>query len=102
MRRQKCGEIAIVRQSSDGQIAAIDDPTAEPASLPHDSAELGMELRRAAGDVEGGNLLLSQHSQAGVHDLRRHHFLPLRTGIDVTVPASLVAALADIDLKDRD
>ena len=61
-----------------------------------------MQLRRAAGDVEGGNVARLEKPEARVHDFRRHDLGAIRAGIHVAMVAGLVAPLADVHLKHRD
>jgi hypothetical protein len=46
--------------------------------------------------------MLGQNSQARVYDLARHDLTPLGARVDMAMPAGLIAAFADIDLKDLD
>jgi hypothetical protein len=60
-----------------------------------------MKLRGAAGDIEGRDDVRFQEPEACVDNVRGHDFRAIRSGIDVTVMARLIAALADVDLQHR-
>jgi hypothetical protein len=59
-----------------------------------------VEFRRAAGDVQRGDACPLDGVEAVPHRLARHHLDPIRAGIDVAVPARLVADLADVHRED--
>src|SRR5437588_9292041 len=59
-----------------------------------------MHLRRTTSDIKRGNISLGQKIETGLQDFASHHFLAIRTGIHMTVLASLITALAGIDLQD--
>ena len=83
----------------DGEVAPVDDVSAERAGTRDEAAELRMQLGRAAGDVERlGARILEKHEHV-LHDGRRHHLGALRSGIDVAMHAALVAAVAKVDLQ---
>jgi len=83
----------------DGEVAPVDDVSAERAGTRDEAAELRMQLGRAAGDVERlGARTLEKHEHV-LHDGRRHHLGALRPGIDVAMHAALVAAVAEVDLQ---
>lgn len=60
---------------------------------------MGIEFRRATGDINSGNSGLRQPVKYSVHRLARHDFAAPRPGVDVAVRARLVAFFADVDLK---
>ena len=97
---QKLSEISLRGQEQHAQIAAVHDMAAEPSRLFNDPAELGVQLRRAAGDVHGRNIGLAQDSDTGFSGVARHTLLPVRARVHMAMPARLVAQLPDIDLKD--
>jgi hypothetical protein len=84
----------------DGQIAAVNDPQTTLPTGDHQAAEMPVQFRRTAGQVEhlhfgaGGN-----ESQQRVDRLGGHFLLALRAGIDVAMQATLIAAIAQIDLQ---
>ena len=58
-----------------------------------------VELRRAAGDVEGGDALAFEEGEHDPDDLGGHFFGAVGARVDVAMHAGLVAAIADIDLE---
>ena len=92
----------VVGQARDGEIAPVDDPAAEGGAGRDDAGEIRMQLRRAAGDVERGDGTLDEHPEARVDDVRRHRLGTVRPRVDMTVPAGLIALLADVDLEHVD
>src|SRR5437870_3577551 len=95
---EEAREVRLSRLLQDGEVAAVDDMFAKPARARHEAAELGMQLRRAARDIQ--RLDLRQECDHVVDHLRRHHLRALRPGIDVAVHAALVAAIAEVHLQD--
>jgi hypothetical protein len=61
-----------------------------------------IEFWRASGDVDSGDSSLSENLDAEFGDLSGHDLAAVGTGIDVAVPAGLIAEFADVDLKDGD
>ncbi len=58
-----------------------------------------VQLRRPASDIERPYLLAAKKVQNQVSDRTGHFFGPVWPGIDVTMDAGLVAAIADVDLQ---
>jgi hypothetical protein len=65
-------------------------------------AKIGVEFRCATRDIDRRNIGLSESADALLRRVTGHLFGPVRSRIDMAVPAGLIAELADIDLKDRD
>jgi hypothetical protein len=65
--------------------------------LLHEVAELRMQLRRAAGDVERRDVVEKAEHRGDV--LRGHHLGARGPGVHMAVHAALVAAIADIELE---
>src|SRR3974390_31348 len=65
----------------------------------HEAAEMRIELRRAAGDVERVDLPSHEHVEHEVDCIALHFLGAVRSRIDVAMHAGLVAAIADIDLQ---
>ena len=82
-----------------GQVAAIHDVPPERATLLDEPAKVGVQLRRAARDVDAG-FGAREHPQARLHGLARHGLAPVRSGVDVTVVAGLIAHAAHVQLQD--
>src|SRR5712692_5114422 len=99
LRGEELGESFLPGLLHDGEVAAVDDVRALLARAQHEIAKMGIQLRRAAGDVEyfySGDLEKDQH----IGDrLARHQLGALRAGVDVAVHAALVALVAEIDLQ---
>ena len=100
---QEAEEVALRGQQQHGEVAAVDDAPAQREGLRHQEAELRVELRRPAGDVEGGDPGLPAQE---LHDLlgrlAADHLAAVGAGVHVAVGAGLVAELADVDLQDLD
>ena len=60
---------------------------------------MGVQFRRAAGEVQNLDAAGGQQAQDVPDGVRRHLFLAPRAGIDVAVQALLIAAIAQIDLQ---
>ena len=97
--RQKFGKILLARLLQDCEVAAIHHFDAEFACLAHQPPEMRIEFGRSAGDVERRYLLTAKKVQDQVGDRTGHFFGSVGPGIDVTMDAGLVAAIADVDLQ---
>ncbi len=63
--------------------------------------KVGVHLRSAAGDIHGLHRGQARQSiDTLVGGLGAHDFGARRRGVDVAVPAGLIAELANVDLKD--
>ena len=63
--------------------------------------EVRVQLRRAAGEVDGVRAGAVERREAGVDRLAVHHLVgAVGPGVDVAVPAGHVAELAEVDLED--
>src|SRR6266850_8412313 len=62
--------------------------------------EVGDHFRCASSEINRRNISLRQPVNQSVRGLSRHNFLSLRTGVYMTMDASKIAKLADIDLED--
>jgi hypothetical protein len=87
------------RGEEDGQVTPVDDLSAQRAGLLDQPAEVWVQLRRAAGDVHGGDVGHRQCVEAELHRLAGHDLGAVRPGVHVAVPAGLVAQLADVHLQ---
>jgi hypothetical protein len=58
-----------------------------------------MELRCAAGYVDGKDVSALDYPEAAIDDAVGHHLDAIRAGIHMTVPAGLIALLPHVDLK---
>src|SRR6266849_1958410 len=96
---EKVGEVLLSGHLQNGEVAAVQHPHAHVAGRAHQAAEMRIELRRPAGDVEGRDALLCQEGEHHVDHLGRHFLAAVRPGIDVAMDARLIAAIADIDLE---
>ena len=95
-------QVGLRRQAEHGEVAAVEHVTAEPRAPFDEPAEMRVELRRAAGDVDRRDGRPPQHFDALRHRLAGHDLPPVGTRVDVAVHAGLVAELADVDLQDLD
>ena len=53
LRGQERGRVLLAGLEQDGQVAAVDDGAAEAARALHQRAKAGVQLRGAAGEIEG-------------------------------------------------
>ena len=95
--REEIGEILHSRLEEHRQVTAVDHVTAELLRFDHQAPEVRVQLRRAAGQVDGrdARTRTEQVEDAG-RDGLAHDLGPRRTGLDVAVVARLIAALADV------
>ena len=100
--RQKLRQVRVVREAGDRQVAPVHHMTPGGTGAADDVAEEWVQLGRAAGDIERGNVARFEKPQARVDDFRRHDLGAIRAGIHVAMVAGLVAPLADVHLKHRD
>ena len=84
------------------EVRPVNDVAAERARLADQVFEIGVELRRAAGDVHDGDVAAGEHRNNLLGGLARHDFGARRARVHVAVAASLVAELADIYLQGCD
>ena len=96
---QKVGQILLAGFEQHGEVAAVDHAHAEGACRSRQPAEVGVQLGRAAGDVERGDAARGQHLQHQVDGVGVHRFGARRPGVHMAVQAALVAAVAEIDLQ---
>ena len=61
--------------------------------------EIGNHFRRAAGQIDRGDIRLRQPIDHAIDRLARHDFLALRPGVHVAMDAGEIAKLADVDLQ---
>jgi hypothetical protein len=97
--REKIGQILEARLVEDRQIAAVDHADARAARAADEMPEMRVQLRRAAGDVDGAHPRCRQHGENLVDRLPGHHLAAVGTRIDVAVQAGLVASVAEVDLQ---
>src|SRR6266850_6662267 len=62
--------------------------------------EVGDHFRCASSEINRRNISLRQPVNQSVRGLARHDFLSFRTGVHMTMDASKIAKLADINLED--
>src|SRR5262245_65874078 len=61
-----------------------------------------MQLRRATGDIEGGNVCDGEKAQNAVNDFPAHHFCACRPGLDMAVNTREITVAPHVDLKNVD
>ncbi len=64
-----------------------------------DLAKVGVQFGRSTRDVERRNPGAGEKGKTSLHDLAWHDLRAVRPGIDMAVPARLVASLPDVDLE---
>jgi hypothetical protein len=72
------------------------------AALFDQPAKVLVEFRRSPRDIDCRNISLSESPNALLCRFSGHAFGAIRSRIDMTVAAGLIAEFADIDLKDCD
>ena len=60
---QKCGQIVLARLAENAQVAAVDDADAGAACVADQLAKTRVQLRRAAGEVQGLHRMGVEHLQ---------------------------------------
>src|SRR2546426_10239623 len=78
------------------------DVSPERGRARHDFPEVGVQLRRAARDVERGNARPLEKGETRLEDRAWHLLDAIRPGVHVAVAAGPVASLPDVDLEDLD
>jgi hypothetical protein len=98
---EPCGQVREAGQEKDGQVASVDDVLAPGHALLDQVAKVGIQLRRASGDVDGVRGRPIQGAQTQFNSFAVHVLGgAIGTGVDVAVPAGHVAQPADVDLED--
>src|SRR5918992_155678 len=100
--RQKLGQRLLTRLPQDGQIAAIDHVNTEPVCLADEITEMGVQLRRTTGYIQGFNTGGLQKGNHLIHGLDNHLLGPRWPGVDMAMYARLVAAVAQVYLERLD
>ena len=100
-----CEEFCQVRlrwKEQDRQVTSIHHMATQCPALFNQPAKTGVEFRCAARDIDRWNIGLSECADALRSRFASHALSTVRSRIDVTMSACLVAELTDIDLKDCD
>ena len=85
MLREEGGQVLVGRILEDGQVAAVDDISAERARLLHKPAELRVKLRGPSGNVYRRGIARCDHIEAALQRGSRHGFASIGARIDVAV-----------------
>ena len=99
MGSKKTGEILLTCLLEYRQVTTIDHTHAERARACNQRAEVRIQLRGAAGDIERLNIRCSQKGDHMVHRCEVHLFRSRRTGVHVAVHAALIALVTEINLE---
>src|SRR5262249_29654236 len=102
MSGQKLAEIRLRRQEEHGQVTTVHDMASQRSRLFDEPSKVGIQFRRPARNIDGWNIGLRQRLHAQLSCVARHALGPLRSCIDMTMLAGLVAELSNIDLKHCD
>ena len=103
MAREEVDRVLLAGLEEHGQVAAVDHLAAEPMRAGDEVPELVVQLRGAAGEVEGGDVRVAlQQPEHAVGDVPLHHLGALRAGLHVAVVAGQVAAPPDVHLEGPD
>ena len=89
--REEVRQVGLARDGQHREVAPVHHVTAEPPRALDQPTEVRIQLRRAAGDVDRRDLASRERVETQRHRLARHHLAPIRSRIDVAVPARLVA-----------
>jgi hypothetical protein len=102
VRGEETGEVAVARLLENREIAAVDHPPPQRASASDQTAELGIHLGGATGQVEDfDRRARGEQLEQPVGDRRGQHLGALRPGFDMAVVAGEVAQPPDVDLQRR-
>ncbi len=96
-------QIAKAVHEENRQVAPVDDVLAARGRLVDDVSEVRIQLRRPARQVHRvrARPVEGRETRSGRRPV--HHLVrPVRTGVDVAMPARHVAELAEVDLEDFD
>ena len=94
-------QVRAARHQEDREVAPIDHVLAAFDASVDQVAKVRVQLRRPACDVHRAGGGVVQGRQAEVDGLPVHVLRdPVRTGVDVAVPAGHVAEPAEVDLED--
>jgi len=97
---KKPGGVLLARDKYCCQVAAVNYMAAHLSRRPDEVPEVRVEFRRSASDVQSPDAGVSlQRLDDMFGSLARHFLGAVRPGIHMAVLASLVASLADVDLK---
>ncbi len=102
VRGQELRNVRVVRQEDGREIAPVHHVHAERRRALHELPKVGVQLRGAAGDVEGADARALGEGEHRVHDVARHHLRAVGPRVHVTVATRLVASLADVHLEHVD
>ena len=95
-------QVRLGREEQDRQVTPIQHMATERTSLLDKPTKVRVQFRCPTRDIDRRNIGLSESPDALLCRFSGHAFGAVRSRIDVTVPAGLIAELADIDLKDCD
>jgi hypothetical protein len=65
----------------------------------HEPAEIGVHFRRATGDIDGVYIQMRERRKTFLHSLSGHDLPAVRSGVDMTVGASLITHFSNVDLE---
>jgi len=99
LRGEELGQVLVAGLEQDGQVAAVDHARAERAARAHDVAEMGIQLRGAAGQVERGGAARREIAQHLLRGLERHRLRARGPGVHMAVQARLVADITQVHLQ---
>lgn len=99
--RQELDEIGLRREQQDRQVAAINHMPAESLTLLNHPTETWVQLGRASGDVDSGDVRYANRPHTKFGYIALHDFATVGTGVNVAMFAGLVAELPHINLKHR-
>ena len=100
--RRGLRQVRLRREEQNRQVTSIHHMATQCPALFNQPAKVGIEFRCPPRNIDCRNIGLSERAYALLCRFAGHVFCPVRPRIDMTVPAGLIAELADIDLKDRD
>ena len=95
-------QVRLGREEQHRQVTSIHHVATQCPALFNQPAKIGVEFRCSTRDIDRRNIGLSESADALLCRFAGHAFGAVRSCIDMTMSACLIAELADIDLKDCD
>jgi len=89
-------------EEQDRRVTSIHHMSTKGSALFDQPAKVGVKFRSPTRDIDCRNISFLEGLDALLCRFSGHTFGPIGPGIDMAVPAGLIAELADIDLKDCD
>jgi hypothetical protein len=95
-------QVRLGREEQHRQVTSIHHVATQCPALLDEPTKVRVQFRGSTRDIDRRNIGLSESPDALLCRFSGHAFGSVRSRIDMTVPTSLIAEFAHIDLKDRD